>query len=244
MIEYKDGPVSLGEVTAIMCNYARPNSAKFVVQRLRKLGIKDIIVWNNAANTIPEATRNITSVKNIGTIGRYYAALQSSKPYILIVDDDVLLTKKGLNSLLKSAAKYPAVVQAGLIYGSPFKKKYKRIKYLSDKVKAPQKVDVVIANRGMILKTDLCRSIINHWVWDCLKAVRKGFIITDIPVSCAILDITGKHPVVVPVKGRGYRTLPDEAPKKALRKQKDYYEQKTKILKWLVKKGWKLMGVN
>lgn len=234
--------VSISKVTAVMCNYARPKSARAVVKRLRALGLTDIIVWNNGAEPIPEATNNINNSENIGTIGRYHAVLQSSRPYILIVDDDILLTKKGLNSLLKYAGKYPAVVQAGLIFGSPFKKKYKRIKYLSDKLKKPKAVDVVIANRGMIIKNDLCQSILNHWAWDSLNAARKGFIITDIPVSCAIFDLTHKHPVVVPVAGRGYVGLKDEAPEKALRKQKNYFKEKTKILKWLVNKGWKLLG--
>ncbi len=235
-------PVSLAEVTAIMCNYARPKSAKLVVKRLRDLGLTEIIVWNNGIKPVPGATLNINSARNIGAIGRYYGALHASKPYILIVDDDVLLTKKGLNTLLKYAAKYPTVVQAGLIYGSPFKKNYKRIKYLSDTVKTTKKVDVIISNRGMIIKSDLCRSILNHWAWGCLKAVRKGFITTDIPVSCAILDLTHKRPVVVPVAGKGYVCLPDEAPEKAARKQKNFYEEKTKMLKWLVNNGWKLLG--
>ncbi len=238
----KNKPVPLSKVTAVMCNYARPKSARLVVKRLIELGLSDIIVWNNGVKPVPKATKNINSVENIGTIGRYYSAFHTSRPYMLIVDDDVLLTKKGLNSLLENAEKYPAVVQAGLIYDSPFKEKYKRTKYLSDKVKKVQKVDVLIANRGLIIKTDLCRSIVNHWVWGCLKTARKGFIITDIPVSCAIFDLTSKHPVVVPVAGQGYEILPDEAPEKALRCQKNYYKEKTKILQWLVNKGWKLLG--
>lgn len=238
----KADSVSLAEVTAVMCNYARPKSARLVVKRLRDLGLTEIIVWNNGAKPIPGATRNINSAKNVKAMGRYYAALHSSRPYILIVDDDVLLTKKGLNQLLKYAAQYSAVVQAGLIYGSPFKKRYKRIKYLSDEIKAPRKVDVAISNRGMILKTDLCRQILNHWVWGCLTAVRKGFLTTDIPVSCAVLDLTHMHPVVVPVAGQGYVCLPDEAPEKAAQRQKNFYEEKTKMLKWLVNEGWKLLG--
>ncbi len=238
----KAEPVSLSQVTAVMCNYARPKSARLVVKRLRDLGLTEIIVWNNGAKPVPGATQNILSEKNIGALGRYYAALNASRPYILIVDDDVLLTKKGLNTLLKYTTKYPAVVQAGLTFGSPFQKRYQRTKFLSDKVKAPRKIDVVISNRGMILKTDLCRPILDHWVWGCLKAVRKGFMTTDIPVSCAILDLTGRHPVVVPVAGRGYVYLPDEAPEKASRNQKNYYEERTKMLQWLVNKGWKLLG--
>lgn len=238
----KAEPISLSQVTAVMCNYARPKSARLVVKRLRDLGLTDIIVWNNNAKPIQEATQNIISAKNIGPIGRYYAAWHSSRPYLLIVDDDVLLTRKGLNTLLKYAVRYPAVVQAGLIYGSLFKKKTKRIKILSDKIKSPVDVDVLISNRGMILKTDLGRQIPNHWVWGCLKAVHKGFITTDIPVSCAILDLTRRHPVVAPVAGKGYIPLPDEAPEKATRNQKNFKEEKTKMLKWLVNNGWKLLG--
>ncbi len=238
----KTKSVSLSQVTAVMCNYARPKSARLVVNRLRDLGLTEIIVWNNCAKPIPSATRNLNSEKNIGALGRYYAALDGSRPYILIVDDDLLLTKKGLHTLLKYANQYPAVAQAGLIFGSPFQKRYRRTKFLSDKVKAPQKVDVAISNRGMILKKDLCRLILDHWVWGSLKAVRKGFITTDIPVSCAILDLTGQHPVVVPVEGCGYRYLPDEAPEKASRNQKNFIEERTKMLKWLVNKGWRLLG--
>lgn len=238
----KAEPVHLSQVTAVMCNYARPRSARMVVKRLRDLGLTEIIIWNNCAKPIPGATRNLNSEKNIGALGRYYAALDASRPYILIVDDDLLLTKKGLNTLLKYAPRYPAVVQAGLIFGSPFKKKYRRTKYLSDKVKTPKKVDVAISNRGLIFKKDLCRPILDHWVWGSLKAVNKGFITTDIPVSCAILDLTGQHPVVVPVNGRGYCYLPDEAPEKASRNQKNFYGERTKMLQWLVNKGWKLLG--
>ena len=241
-MSHQNEPVSISQVAAVMCNYARPKSARLAVKRLRDLGLTEIIVWNNGVKPIPKATKNINNAKNIGTIGRYYAAFHTSRPYLLIVDDDVLLTKKGLEALLKYAPRYPAVVQAGLIYESPFKKKYKRLKFLSDKVKKVTKVDVLIANRGLMLKNDLCRSIVNHWVWGCLKAVRKGFIITDIPVSCAIHDLTGKHPVVVPVSGMGYKILPDEAPESALRNQKNYYQEKTKVLQWLVNKGWKLLG--
>ena len=235
-------PISLSQVTAVMCNYARPKSARLVIKRLRDLGVAETIVWNNSARPIPGATRNLSSEKNIGALGRYYAALDASRPYILIVDDDVLLTKKGLITLLKYAPRYPAVVQAGLIFGSPFKKRYRRTKYLSEQVKAPKKVDVVISNRGMILKKELCRPILDHWVWGSLNAVRKGFITTDIPVSCAILDLTGRHPVVAPVNGRGYLYLPDEAPEKASRNQKNFIKERTKMLKWLVNRGWKLLG--
>jgi hypothetical protein len=235
-------PISLSQVTAVMCNYARPKSARLVIKRLSDLEVAETIVWNNSARPIPGATRNLYSEKNIGALGRYYAALDASKPYILIVDDDVLLTKKGLNTLLKYAPRYPAVVQAGLIFGSPFKKNYRRTKYLSDNLKTPKKVDVAISNRGMILKKELCRPILDHWVWGSLKAVRKGFITTDIPVSCAILDLTGQHPVVVPVNGRGFFDLPDEAPEKASRNQKNFIKERTKMLKWLVNKGWRLLG--
>lgn len=238
----KAEPVALSQITAVMCNYARPKSARLVVKRLRELGLTEIIIWNNCAKPIPAATRNLHSKKNIGALGRYYAALDASRPYILMVDDDVLLTKKGLNTLLKYAARYPAVVQAGLIFGSPFKKKYRRTKYLSDQVKAPKKIDVAISNRGLIFKKELCGPILAHWAWGSLKAVDKGFITTDIPVSCAILDLTGQHPVVVPVNGSGYFDLPDEAPEKASRNQKNFYEERTKMLKWLVNKGWKLLG--
>lgn len=238
----KAEPIALSQVTAVMCNYARPQSARLVVQRLKDLGLTEIIVWNNCAKPIPGATRNLHSEKNIGALGRYYAALDASRPYILMVDDDVLLTKKGLNTLLKYAARYPAVVQAGLIFGSPFKKRYRRTKYLSDKVRAAKKVDVAISNRGFIFKKELCRPILNHWAWGSLKAVNKGFITTDIPVSFAILDLTDQHPVVVPVNGRGYFDLPDEAPEKASRNQKNFIEERTKMLKWLVNKGWKLLG--
>lgn len=238
----KPEPVALSQVTAVMCNYARPNSARLVLKRLRDLGVEEIIVWNNGVKPITKAAKNINHAKNIGTIGRYYAAFHTSRPYLLIVDDDVLLTKKGLEALLKYATHYPAVVQAGLIYESPFKQNYKRTKFLSNKIKKVTKVDVLIANRGLIIKTALCRSIVNHWVWGCLKTVRRGFIITDIPASCAIHDLTGKHPVVVPVSGMGYKALPDEAPELALRSQKNYHQEKTKILQWLVNKGWKLLG--
>ena len=236
------GSISLSQVTAVMCNYARPKSALRVIKRLRELGLTEIIVWNNCAKPIPEATRNLNSKKNVGALGRYYAALDATRPYVLMIDDDVLLTRKGLNTLLKYAPRYPAVAQAGLIFGPPFKKRYQRIKFLSDKVKKIKKVDVAISNRGMVLKKELCRPILDHWVWGSLKAVRKGFITTDIPVSCAILDLTGRHPVVVPVNGRGYVCLPDEAPEKASRNQKNFYEERTKMLKWLVNKGWILMG--
>ncbi|HEY8464841.1 MAG TPA: glycosyltransferase [Bacillota bacterium] len=239
----KSKQVALSEVTAVMCNYARPGSARAVVKRLRNLGLTEIIVWNNGgAKPVAEATQNINHAENIGTIGRYHAALHSKRPYILIVDDDVLLTKKGLEALLKYAGKYPLVVQAGLIYSSPFQKKPKRIKILSDQIKKPTAVDVAIANRGMIMNTDLYRSILKHWAWGCLQQVRQGFFTTDIPVSCATYDRTGRHPMVVPVSGRGYVMLPDEAPEKALRNQKNFNAEKTKILKWLVKRGWKLLG--
>ena len=91
-------------ISAATCNYARPNNAKACVKRLKELGLTEIIVWNNKAKPIKSATKNIVSATNVGSIGRYYISLHTQKPYILIVDDDHMLTRSGLTALRVWAA--------------------------------------------------------------------------------------------------------------------------------------------
>ncbi len=227
------------DICAATCNYARPNNAKTCVKRLRDLGLTEIIVWNNKAKPIRGANRNIVSSKNIGSIGRYYIGLHTQKPYILIVDDDHMLTQSGLAALRLWAAKYPAVVQCGAVFNPPFKRYFNRKVIKSNQTKLPRKVDLVLPYGGLLLTTDLCRRILEHWSWKFKEAVRPGFIATDLAVSCAILDLTKQHPVVVPVNGRGMVKLKDEAPHKALSRQKGAREEKTKILRWMINHGWK-----
>lgn len=235
----KNEMIPLDDICASTCNFARPNNAKQCVKRLKELGLKEIIVWNNGAKPISCATKNIVSKTNIGSIGRYLGAKYTKKPYILIVDDDHMLTRAGLNALRLWATRYPAVLQCGAIFKPPFNRYFKREVLTSDHLKKPKKVDLVLPFGGMILTTKLCRRILKHWSWGFKEAVRPGFIATDLAVSCAILDITGKHPVVVPSEGRGLEKLKDEAPHKALCRQKGAGTEKTKILKWMIKHGWK-----
>lgn len=224
---------------AAICNYARPKSARACVKRLKELGLKEVIVWNNQAKPIREATKNIVSTTNVGSIGRYYVGLHTKKPYILIVDDDHRLTAAGLTALRAGAARYQVAVQCGAVFKPPFDRYFNRKVLRSHQVKKYRRVDVVLPFGGMILPTELCRQLLDHWAWGFKNAVRPGFIATDLAVSCAILDLTGKHPVVVPVSGRGYEKLKDEAPHKALCRQKGAVAEKTKIFHWMLNHGWK-----
>lgn len=235
----KNKIISKSEICAATCNYARPNNAKACVKRLKDLGLSEIVVWNNKAKPISGATRNIVSATNIGSIGRYYIGLHTQKPYILIIDDDHMLTQAGLNALRLWAVKYPAVVQCGAVFNPPFKRYFDRKVIKSDQIKLPRKVDLVLPYGGLLILTDLCRRLLDHWAWKFKESVRPGFIATDLAVSCAIQDLTGEHPVVVPANGRGLEKLKDEAPHKALSHQKGAREEKTKILRWMIKHGWK-----
>lgn len=226
-------------ISAATCNYARPNNAKACVKRLKELGLTEIIVWNNKAKPIKSATKNIVSATNVGSIGRYYISLHTQKPYILIVDDDHMLTRSGLTALRVWGAKYPAVLQCGAVFNPPFKRYFDRKVIKSHQVKAPRKVDLVLPYGGLLIPTELCRRLLNHWAWKFKEAVRPGFIATDLAVSCAILDLTGQHAVVVPSNGNGMEQLHDEAPHKALSRQKGARVEKTKILRWMISHNWK-----
>lgn len=230
----------LKDICAVLCNYARPKNARACVRRLLKLGITEVIVWNNGAKPIPEATRNINNPENIGPIGKHLGALKTTKPYVLIIDDDYLLTKAGLAALRKWAPYYPAVAQQGSRFKPPFKNYSKRDLYLSQKIKVPQKVDLVMPNKGMMLKSGLYKLIPDHWAWEALKVLSPNIFTTDLTASCAICDLTKRHPAIVPV-ANGFEKLHDEAPKKALRRQKNIFHEKSKILRWLVAHGWRLM---
>lgn len=231
--------VPLKSICAVLCNYARPKNARSCVKRLLKLGITEIIVWNNGAKPIPEATQNINNPQNVGPIGKYLGALNTVKPYVLVTDDDYLLTKVGLDALRKWVQYYPAVAQQGSKFKPPFDDYGKRDLFLAQKIKVPQKVDMVMPNKGMLLKTSLYRGIPNHWAWDAQQVLSPGIFTTDLSASCAIWDLTKKYPAVVPVTG-GFEKLRDEAPKKALRRQKNIFEEKSKVLRWLVAHGWQL----
>lgn len=237
----KDQKVPLKDICAVLCNYARPRNARACVRRLLDLGITEIIVWNNGAKPIPEATQNITNSKNIGPFGKYLGALNTTKTYVLIMDDDYLLTKVGLNAFRKWVLRYQAVAQQGSKFKPPFKNYGSRDLYLSEKIKAPQRVDMVMPNKGMMLKTSLYRLIPEHWAWEALKVLSPKIFTTDLSASCAISDLAKEHPVVVPVS-KGFECLRDEAPKKALRRQKNIFYEKSKILRWLVSHGWKLVN--
>ena len=234
--------VPLTSIAAVMCNFARPKNARRVVQQLLTLGIQEIRVWNNGVKPIPEATHNLKSKKNIGPIGKYLAALQTSKDYVLIVDDDYLLTEEGLSAFRRWAPFFPGVTQFGCLFKLPFDDYRKKNKYFSHKLKSPKRVDLVIPSRGLMLKTELYRQIPNHWAWGSLKVLSPGAFSTDLAVSCAIRDLTGSYPAVVPINGVGYLQLPEEAPEKALKNQPGVWEERTKVLKWLIANGWSLQA--
>lgn len=232
----------LTDICAVLCNYARPKSARKCVKRLLDLGITEVVVWNNGAKPVKGATQNITNSKNIGPMGKHLGALYTTKTYVLIIDDDYLLTRAGLNALRKWVMYYPAVAQQGSKFKRPFNKYDKRDLYLSQKLDIPKKVDMVMPNKGMMLKTSLYQLIPQHWAWEATKVLNKNIFTTDLSASCAIWDLTKKHPAVVPVS-KGFDNLHDEAPHKALRRQKNIYHEKSKILRWLVAHGWKLMNL-
>src|SRR5437588_4471893 len=155
--ESQTGGVSLETICAVLCNYARPKSTRLCVRRLLDLGVSEIIVWNNGAEPIPEATHNIVTSKNIGPIGKHLGALQTTRPYVLILDDDHLLTPAGLDALRTWVFHYPAVAQQGGRFKPPFRS-YRRQKMLrSQKIELPEEVDMLMPNKGMMLKTSLYR---------------------------------------------------------------------------------------
>lgn len=233
--------VSMDDICAVMCNYARPKNARSCVKRLKELGLQEIIVWNNGAKPIPEATHNIILSKNIGPIGKYYAGLETGKPYVLIIDDDYLLTESGLNALREWIFSFPAVAQYGNVFKPPFNKYSKKISYESNKIKAPQLVDIAMPSRGMLIKTEIYRRIPHHWAWGSLKVLSPGAFSTDLAMSCAIWDISRKHIAVVPAHPQGFMELEDESPDKALKHQKGVWKERSKVLVWLVEKGWEML---
>lgn len=234
--------VPLNDICAVMCNYARPKSAKKCINSIKKMGINEIIIWNNGAKPIQGATKNINHSRNYGPMGKYLAALYTKKPYVLVIDDDHLITRSGLNSLRRWVTKYPMVAQNGVIFKHPFKNYRKRIIYQSPAIKSPKTVDMVQPNKGMMLKTSLYRQIPKHWVWKTRKIIsfKPGIFSTDMEVNAAVWFLTKKHPVVVPA-AHGYQKLPEEAPGKALCKKKGIYTIKTEILKLLVGNGWRMI---
>lgn len=239
--------VELNKICAVMCNYKRPKNARKCVKQLKRLGITEVIVWNNGAKPIPEATKNINRSHNIGPIGKYLAGLSTTKPYILVTDDDYLITKAGLDAMRKYVLKYPVVAQNGDIY-SHFNAKTgsrKRTRYHSEDIKTPKRVDLVIPNRGLMLSTNLYKQIHTHWAWGALQKIRRGpgFFFTDQAMNCAVWDITKKHPYVVPVKGKGAIHLPEETRGAALSKHKGRYPEFVKIWRWLIKHGWSFLKI-
>src|SRR5690554_6893522 len=204
-------PVPLEHIATVMCNYARPNNARACVRQLRKLGIQEIIVWNNKTDPIPEATQNINHPGNIGPLGKYLAGLQTKKSYLLVVDDDYLILQPGLEALRRWVRYYPLVGQNGAIFHPPFDYYGKKFHYRSDWINTPRRVDMIQPNMGMMLKTDLYRRIALHWAWESRRLFRHspGLFSTDLEANCAAWDLSGEHPAVVPADGLGYRHLPD-----------------------------------
>jgi hypothetical protein len=242
-MDNKTALIPLGDISAVMCNYARPKSARSCVKRLKELGLKEIIVWNNGAKPIPEATINLNQAKNKGPIGKYHAALKTSRPYVLIVDDDHLITASGLRAFRKWGLRFPAVAQNGSIFEPPFTDYNKRVLYRSNTVRRPQRVDMVQPNMGLLIRTDLYRRLLNHWAWGAQKVIdhRPGIFSTDLEINCAIWDLTKERPVVIPAEPKGFQKLPDEAPEKALMNQAGIYNEKSKALRWLVRNGWQML---
>jgi|SRR5690554_3964532 len=242
-MDNKTGLIPLHQISAVMCNYARPKSARSCVRRLKELGITEIIVWNNGAKPIPEATLNINHKTNKGPIGKYHAGLKTKRPYVLIVDDDHLLTASGLRAFRKWGKRFPAVAQNGSIFEPPFTDYNKRVFFRSHQLKKVQKVDMIQPNMGLLIRTDLYRKLLKHWSWGAQQVIdhRPGIFSTDLELNCAIWDLAKERPVVVPAKPKGYQKLPDEAPDKALMNQKGIYQEKSKALKWLVQHGWKML---
>ena len=100
---------------------------------------------------------------------------------------------------------------------------------------------MVQPNMGMMLKTDLYRRISLHWAWKSRSLFRRspGLFSTDLEANCAAWELSGEYPVVVPANGLGFCHLPDEAPEKALSAQTGIKEAKTRVIKWLLARGWR-----
>lgn len=233
--------VSLEGIAAVICNYKRPLSAQKCVKRLKELGIQEVIVWNNGAKPISEATININYPHNIGPIGKYLAGLHTKLPYVLVTDDDYLLTKAGVDALRKWVRVYPVVSQVGDVYWylNPVTGKRLKTRYFSEELKEPKRVDLILPYHGMMMKTSVYRRIPQHWAWKALRTVKPGYFFTDQAMSCAVWDLTRDYPVVIPVKGLGYQQLPEETPGAALSKQEGRYEEFIKIWRWLLDNGWR-----
>lgn len=198
--------VPMEKISAVICNYKRPLSARKCVMRLKELGIREVIVWNNGAKPIAEATVNINYPQNIGPIGKYLAGLDTKLPYVLVTDDDYLLTKAGVDALRKWVRVYPVVSQVGDVYWylNPETGIRLKTRYYSEQLKEPKRVDLILPYQGMMLKTSVYRRIPQHWAWQALRTVKPGYFFTDQAMSCAVWDLTGKYPVVIPVKSLGY----------------------------------------
>jgi hypothetical protein len=233
--------VPIESVCAVLCNFARPTSTRACVRQLLKLGLTEVIVWNNGAEPIPEATRNIIKEKNIGPLGKHLGALETKKPYVLIQDDDCLVTKAGLDSMRRWVLHYPAVAQQGCEFRSPFDSYNSKEWFRSQNLESPREVDMIMPNKGMMLETRLYRLIPPHWAWGAVEVLSPNIFTSDLSASCAVTDLAKRPPAVVPGPA-GFERLHDEAPEKALKRQKNIIREKTKVLRWLVAHGWKFLG--
>ena len=116
----------MGEITAILNGYKRPQFLQEQINSINNQSIKpiEIMLWqNNTEGFNTELTNSITTAscnKNLGVWARFAFALNAKTEYICIFDDDTIPGSKWFENCLTTMKTHEGLLgTVGLIYDTP-----------------------------------------------------------------------------------------------------------------------------
>ena len=191
-----------GPVTVILLNYKRPDNVKRIIQNMVTYSnVGEIIVLSNNPNSTFSYSHKKVVVLDmlsygVGVAVRFKACLLATYWHVLIADDDLYVTKEGLDNLLKARHQHPWSI-VGF-----FGREYNHNNPVYNMNEAGPGHHSIALTRALLLDTCTCRAFweASHLMQDLTHAAATIWNGEDIYMSLVSKKVLGGDPFITPAQ--------------------------------------------
>ena len=226
-----------GPVTVILLNFRRPDNVKKIIESMGTYtNVGEIIVVSNNPNSTftyshPKVIVLDMLAYELGVAVRFKACLLATNWHILIADDDLIITKAGLDNLLKAMHQHPLSIV--WFFGRDYN--HSNPVYSWDET-GPGHHSIALT-RALLLDICACRAFweASHLMQDLAHAAAVTWNGEDIYMSLVSKKVLGGFPFIAPHQTEVDVHLLDEG-KVAISAGQDHLTHRTRFLQTAIER--------
>ena len=208
------------KISLVVMNYMRPENVKLLASKMSDYrNVDEFIVWNNHPDNVPDIawTESLTLINSPethfmakwGLLGRFKGCLLARNEWVVLQDDDQLLSEEAIERLVSAKMRLPDLITCYDARHAVNQDEPGKVSYYAPRIDPPERVpicttQVLLTDRRYCLATiqqapemeDIGRRGIPYWNGE------------DILHSLVAQRLTGVAPLALPRPPGGQTPLP------------------------------------